>query len=304
MDGSLRPQTLDEYVGQPQMVRRLRIAIRAAQERNESLPHILFHGGPGLGKTTIAGVIANEMGEKLVSASAPAVRDREEMWHLVGGLHRGEMLFIDEIHRLSAPLQEFLYPVMEDFTIDRMLDLEDGKQTFRFDLPKFTLLAATTHAGALSAPLRDRFGMICRVEYYSAEELARIVQRSAGILRMQLAEPDTLQIAKRSRCTPRVANRLLQRVRDYALVHAGGEVNTEVVEATLELEGIDADGLDDLDRRYLDVLKRLYKGGPAGVEALAASLDESVETLVDMVEPYLIQRELIVRTPRGRKAIQ
>ena len=310
IDLSLRPRTLEEYIGQPPMIRRLNIAIQAAKTRGEAVTHILFHGGPGLGKTTIASLIAKAMGSQFHRTSGPALKGTYDVLGVLTSLGPRDVLFIDEIHRIPNVIEEFLYPAMEDYHVDFLVDKGLAAKTVTVPLPSFTLVGATTRAGALSAPLRDRFGIVCRMEYYSVEELTRIIRRSAGLLRIEIMDEDAMEIARRARGTPRIANRLLMRVRDYWTSEGGGPplgpsriTITGILEEAFALEGVDERGLDDLDRRYIDCIKRLYKGGPVGIEALAASLNESRETLEDMVEPYLLHLGLITRTPRGRRAI-
>lgn len=299
---SLRPQRLVDYIGQPKMIQRLDVALRAARSRQDAMPHCLFHGGPGLGKSSICGLLAKEMKSRLHVTSGPALERTADLLGTLTMLGPRDVLFIDEIHRLPATIEEFLYPAMEDFKVDFVVDKGMSAKTVNVPLARFTLVAATTSAGKLSAPLRDRFGMVCHLDYYSAEDLTKIVVRSASILGVVLDATSAAEIATRSRGTPRIANRLVQRVRDWTQAHQVA-VSPAVIAQTLELEGIDADGLDDLDRRYLLALRTVYKGGPAGVEALAASLNESPDTLVDMVEPFLLQKGFISRTKRGRMIV-
>ncbi len=299
---TLRPPTMDEYVGQKKVVEKLEIALEAAKKRGEALEHALFYGPPGLGKTTLAYIIANEMGKHITTISGPALERTHELMAILTSLSDGDILFVDEIHRLPANIEEFLYPAMEDFRIEFVMDKGPNARVQTFPLRRFTLLGATTRAGSLSAPLRNRFGLFYHLEFYSADDLRQIVLRSAGILGAKTGEGGAGEIARRARGTPRIANRLLRRVRDYAEVKAAGEITAEVARQALKLEGVDDQGLDDLDRSFLSTIIKLYGGGPVGVEALSATLNEEVDTLVDMVEPYLLQQGFISRTKTGRKA--
>jgi len=299
---SLRPPTLDEYIGQKKVVEKLSIALQAARQRGEALEHALFYGPPGLGKTTLAYIIANAMGAKITTTSGPALERTGDLMGILTNLGERDILFIDEIHRLPANVEEFLYPAMEDFKIDFVIDKGQFARTINLELKKFTLLGATTRAGSLSAPLRNRFGLFYHLEFYEVEELLQIVLRSAKILEAKIDQAGAEEIARRARGTPRVANRLLRRVRDYAEVRASGAINQQVAREALQLEGVDDHGLDDLDRNFLSTIIRHYHGGPVGVEAISATLNEEVETLVDMVEPYLLQQGFISRTKSGRKA--
>lgn len=299
---TLRPPTLEEYIGQKQVVEKLSIALEAAKKRGEALDHVLLFGPPGLGKTTLAYIIAHIMGSKITTTSGPALERPADLMGILANLGERDVLFIDEIHRLPVNVEEFLYPAMEDFKVDIVLDKGMYARTINYTLKKFTLVGATTRAGSLSGPLRNRFGLFYHLDFYRAEELKEIVLRSARILEAKIGPEGAMEIAHRARGTPRIANRLLRRVRDYAEVRAGGEISAETTRAALRLEGVDDRGLDDLDRRFLSAIVDLYHGGPVGIEALAATLNEEVDTLVDMVEPFLLQQGFISRTKSGRKA--
>jgi Holliday junction DNA helicase RuvB len=300
----LRPRQFDEYVGQRTVVDPLSIAVQASAKRGEPLDHVLFHGPPGLGKTTLAHIIAREMGAHITHTSGPALERPADVVGLLSNLKAGDVLFIDEIHRLSHAVEEYLYSAMEDFRVDFVTGSGAFAKTISLPLEKFTLIGSTTRAGMLSAPLRDRFGLAYHLEYYTEEELTRVVTRSAGILNVKVASDAAAEIARRSRGTPRIANRLLRRVRDFTEVHGHDHVTRAAAADALKLEGVDELGLDRLDRMYLGTLAVNYSGGPAGVEALAASLNEEQQTLVDVVEPFLLKIGFIVRTPAGRRCTQ
>lgn len=297
---SLRPQTLKEYIGQEELKSTLKVYIEAAKRRGEPLDHLLFYGPPGLGKTTLAGIIANEMGAKLKVTSGPAIERPGELVAVLSGMKPGDVLFIDEIHRLNRQVEEVLYPAMEDFTVDIVLGKEGGARSMRYKLPPFTLVGATTRAGMLTAPLRDRFGVVHRLEFYKPEELKTIVLRSAKVLGVDIDEEGALEIASRSRGTPRLANRFLKRVRDFAQVKYDGRITRAVADETLKLLNVDELGLDRTDRQMLRMIIENYGGGPVGLETLAAALGEDAGTMEDVCEPYLMQNGFLKRTPRGR----
>jgi len=298
----LRPRSFDEYVGQREVVDSLLIAVTAARQRGETVDHVLLHGPPGLGKTTLAHIIAREMTAALTHTSGPALERPADVVGVLSNLGEGDVLFIDEIHRLSHAVEEYLYSAMEEFQVDFVTGSGAYAKTLSFPLKRFTLVGATTRAGLLSAPLRDRFGLTYHMEYYSEDDLARVVLRSARILGIDVPSEAADEIARRARATPRIANRLLRRVRDYSEVNADGEVSPTAAAVALELEGVDELGLDRLDRLYLRTLVGNYNGGPAGIEALSATINEETQTLVDVVEPYLLKIGFIVRTPAGRRA--
>lgn len=302
LEGSLRPQTLEDYVGQEKTKSTLKIYIEAAKQRHDALDHVLFYGPPGLGKTTLSRIIANEMGVHMKITSGPAIEKPGEMAAILNNLQEGDILFVDEIHRLNRQVEEVLYPAMEDFAIDIMIGKGASARSIRLDLPKFTLVGATTRAGLLSAPLRDRFGVMHHLEFYNQKELTIIVLRSAGVLGVEIDERGATEIAKRSRGTPRLANRLLKRVRDFAQVKYDGKISYEVACFALDLLEVDQYGLDQTDRKILKTMILNFNGGPVGVETLAASIGEDSGTLEDVYEPYLLQNGFINRTPRGRMA--
>lgn len=303
-NSALRPRTLDECIGQQNVKDKLSIAIAAAKQRNEPLEHILFYGPPGLGKTTLANVIANEMNAAIRVTSGPALTKQGDVMGLLTNVAAGDIMFIDEVHRLSAPVEEFIYPAMEDFKVDFTVDSGMHAKTINFPLKRFTLVGATTRAGLLSAPLRGRFGIMLHLDYYTEAELEHILERSATLLGLECKDSSLGLIASRSRGTPRIANRLLKRVRDYAQVKGQGRFTTEIVEQALKMEQIDHLGLDELDRSFLRALIKVYDGGPAGIEAIAATLGEERDTLEDVVEPYLLQVGFVRRTKRGREVTE
>ena len=304
IEGSLRPQLLKDYIGQEKLKSTLKVFIDAAKSRGEALDHVLFYGPPGLGKTTLSAIIANEMGVNMKVTSGPAIEKPGEMAAILNNLQEGDVLFVDEIHRLNRQVEEVLYPAMEDFAIDIMLGKESSARSIRLELPKFTLVGATTRAGLLTAPLRDRFGVVQRLEFYSPEELAVIVKRSAKVLNVKIEEEGAWEIARRSRGTPRLANRLLKRVRDFAQVKYDGVITKDVADFALDILDVDKLGLDNNDRNLLKTLFLKFSGGPVGLETLAAALGEDAGTLEDVYEPYLLMNGLLNRTPRGRMATE
>ena len=304
IESTLRPQLLKDYIGQTKAKETLKIFIEAAKSRGEPLDHVLFYGPPGLGKTTLSGIIANEMGVNMKVTSGPAIEKPGEMAAILNNLQEGDVLFVDEIHRLNRQVEEVLYPAMEDFAIDIMLGKDSSARSIRLELPKFTLVGATTRAGLLTAPLRDRFGVVHRLEFYDLEELKTILLRSAQVLQVEIEEEGAVEIAKRSRGTPRLANRLLKRVRDFAQVKYDGIITKEVADFALDILDVDKLGLDNNDRNILLTIIQKFSGGPVGLDTLAAALGEDAGTLEEVYEPYLIMNGFINRTPRGRVATE
>ncbi|AXV65522.1 MULTISPECIES: Holliday junction branch migration DNA helicase RuvB [Pseudoalteromonas] len=300
VDRAIRPKLLNDYTGQPHVKQQMEIFIEAARHRGEALDHLLIFGPPGLGKTTLANIVANELNVNIKTTSGPVLEKAGDLAALLTNLEEGDVLFIDEIHRLSPQVEEILYPAMEDYQLDIMIGEGPAARSIKLDLPPFTLIGATTRAGSLTSPLRDRFGIVQRLEFYSVEDLSKIVARSARYLDLIMCDEGAVEIAKRSRGTPRIANRLLRRVRDYTQVKSDGKVNAEVAEQALDMIDVDKSGFDYMDRKYLLAIIEKFMGGPVGLDNLAAAIGEEKETIEDVIEPFLIQQGFIQRTPRGR----
>ena len=300
IDGSIRPERLDEYIGQTEVKENIRVFIEAAKLRNEPLDHVLLYGPPGLGKTTLANIIANELGTNLKTASGPAIEKSGDLAAILSTLEPGDVLFIDEIHRMPRFIEEILYPAMEDFTLDIVVGTDSNTRSIKIDLPPFTLVGATTRAGDLTSPLRDRFGITCKLKYYDEDELRLIIERTSRVLKMPISHEAAVSLAKRSRGTPRIANRLFKRVRDFALVDGLEEINDDITDKALERLKVDKVGLDEVDLEFLKAIIEKFNGGPVGVETIATSIGEEVSTIEDVIEPYLLQNGYIKRTARGR----
>ena len=300
IDNTIRPETIKEYIGQSDVKENIRVFVEAAKMRNEPLDHVLLYGSPGLGKTTLAFIIAHELGSNIKTASGPSIEKSGDLAAILSSLEPGDVLFIDEIHRMPRFIEEILYPAMEDFSLDIIVGSEGNSRNIKIDLPPFTLVGATTRAGDLSAPLRDRFGIISKLQFYTEEELTKIVKRTSHVLNTEIEEDAAIELAKRSRGTPRIANRLFKRVRDFALVKGTGTITKEITEEALKRLKVDEYGLDQVDLEYLNSLITKFNGGPVGIETISASIGEEVSTIEDVVEPYLLQEGFIKRTPRGR----
>ena len=300
IDNNIRPETLDEYVGQTEVKENIRVFIEAAKLRNEPLDHVLLYGPPGLGKTTLANIIANELGTNLKSASGPAIEKSGDLAAILSTLEPGDVLFIDEIHRMPRFIEEILYPAMEDFTLDIVVGTDSNSRSIKIDLPPFTLVGATTRAGDLTSPLRDRFGITCKLKYYDEDELRLIIERTSRVLKMPISHTAAVSLAKRSRGTPRIANRLFKRVRDFALVDGLEEINEEITDKALSRLKVDKVGLDEVDLEFLKAIIEKFNGGPVGVETISSTIGEEISTIEDVIEPYLLQNGFIKRTARGR----
>ena len=302
LDNTIRPETIDEYIGQTDVKENIRVFVKAAKMRNEALDHVLLYGPPGLGKTTLAFIIAHELGTNIITASGPSIEKSGDLAAILSSLEPGDVLFIDEIHRMPRYIEEILYPAMEDFSLDIIVGSEGNSRNIKIDLPPFTLVGATTRAGDLSAPLRDRFGIIDKLQYYNVEELTQIVKRTSRVLDVEIDDDAAEELAKRSRGTPRIANRLFKRVRDFAMVDGSGKITKEVTEKALNRLKVDNMGLDNTDRELLSAIINKFNGGPVGVEAISSSIGEEVTTIEDVYEPFLLQNGLLKRTSRGRVA--